>query len=352
MLLTEKKINWLVVFTLFATAITFFRAPFEFYLFYVPILALMPLFFKRYPLNREFIAILIILGVSGFYGILVGSNTPGNFFKIYISICFVYSLYYYAFAFNKFEVDKLFILYYKFSYVVAIIGIFQLVSSLIGFEAGYNFTWVLNKWTLSFSDNIIRVNSIISEPSQLAFVLTPIIFISVYNIINKKVFLFSKKHAFLFLFIVLFTFSTHAYIVLLLSIIIIIARKISFGSAVIALASTFLIMNYIYDNYKIVRARVDDSILITQRLNFTEDREFLRTLNSSSFTLLNNYIVAIKAFQENPVAGGGLGSHPVSYEKYSLTNSFKLPFEDFNKADANSLFLRMLSETGLIGNAV
>src|SRR5690606_6654855 len=73
------------------------------------------------------------------------------------------------------------------------------------------------------------------------------------------------------------------------------------------------------------------------------------SLNTSSFTLLNNYLVAIESFKSSPIWGSGLGSHPASFDKYSLTKKFYLPFEDFNKADANSLLLRLLSETGLLG---
>lgn len=348
-LYTEKRINWLVVFTIFATAYAFFRTPFEFYIFYIPILIIFPYFFRHFNLGKGYLWIILSLGIAGIFSVLTGTNTLDNFLKTYISIFFIYSFYYYAFAFNGFKVEKLFGLYVKFAYVVVWIGVFQFASALIGFTPGYNFKWFLNKWTLVFSEGLLRVNSIVSEPSQLAFVLAPVLFISIYNLMNNQVFMFSKKKAYLFIIISLLTFSTHAYIIILFSIAFILLRHISLPKTIILLVSLFFAFTYIYANFDLVRKRVDDSLLIVKEYDRIHDRVFLMRLNSSSFALLNNYVVAIESFKKNPVFGGGLGSHPESFDKYSLTKSVQLPFEDFNKADANSLFLRLTSETGLMG---
>lgn len=345
----EKRINWLVVFTIFATAYVFFRAPFEFYLFYIPILALVPFFFKHFSLGKGYLLVILLLGLAGTFGVAAGTNTVENFLKTYISIFFIYSFYYYAFAFNGFKVEKLFKLYVQFANAVAWIGVFQFVSALVGFTPGYNFNWFLNKWTLVFSEGLLRVNSIVSEPSQLAFVLAPVLFISIYNLMNNQAFLFSKKKAYLFIIVSLLTFSTHAYIILLFSVAFILLRHISLSKTIILLVSLFFAFTYIYANFDLVRKRVDDSLLIVKEYDKIHDRSFLLSLNSSSFTLLNNYVVTIESFKKNPIVGGGLGSHPISFEKYSLTKSVNLPFQDFNKADANSLFLRLISETGLMG---
>jgi hypothetical protein len=348
----ERNINWLVVFTIFATAFIFFRTPFEFYLLYVPVLFLLPYFIVRYSLSRTFIAIMILLGLSGLYGLSVGTNTTAEFLKTYISIFFVYAFYYYAFAYNQFTIDKLFILYTRFSYVVALIGIFQLVSFWLNFVPGFDFHWFLNKWTLVTSSGYLRVNSIISEPSQLAFVLTPVLFISMYNLMNKQPFFFSKAKSYLFIIISVLTFSTHAYITLILSIAFILLRRISIIKTLTILTCLYIAFSYIYANFPLVRTRVDDSFLIVNKYDKIHDPNFIRTLNSSSFTLLNNFVVAVESFKKNLFIGGGLGSHPVSFDKYSLTREFKLQYRDFNKADANSLLLRLISETGILGVAI
>jgi O-antigen ligase len=55
--------------------------------------------------------------------------------------------------------------------------------------------------------------------------------------------------------------------------------------------------------------------------------------------------------KEHPLFGSGLGSHQVAYKKFTYTNDGKIRLKgfEFNVADANSLFLRLMSETGLIG---
>lgn len=351
-LYTANRVNWLVIFSIFASAYVFFRTPFEFYFFYIPVILLAPVFLGKFPLERGYLLVLVMLGISGLWGLIIEANTLPSFLKVYLSIVVMYTFYYYAFAFNKFRVDGLFKLYADFSYIVALIGVFQFASSLIGFTPGYDFRWFLNKWTLVHAGGFLRINSVISEPSQLAFVLAPVIFISIYNLMNKKVFLFSKGRSCVFILVSLLTLSTHSYVIVAFSIVLNFFRRISLFRAVSVLFVLLFIGAYVYQNFSLVRSRVDDSFLIVSEIEKSKDRLFLAGLNSSSFTLLNNYIVTLESFKNSPLFGGGLGSHPVSFEKYSLTKSIYLPFLDFNKADANSLFLRLVSETGLFGVSI
>ena len=79
------------------------------------------------------------------------------------------------------------------NYIVKLVGflvliaIFQILSFLIGFEYGYNYSWFLNKW--GFVDGGLigfRVNSILSEPTYLATSLSPVVFLSIRNLIKKN----------------------------------------------------------------------------------------------------------------------------------------------------------------------
>ena len=75
--------------------------------------------------------------------------------------------------------------------ILVLIAIFQILSFLIGFEYGYNYSWLLNKW--GFVDGGLigfRVNSILSEPTYLATSLSPAVYVSVRNLIKKKTFIF------------------------------------------------------------------------------------------------------------------------------------------------------------------
>lgn len=351
-MLSSKNINWLIVFTIFATALVLFKSPFEFYLFYIPMLILLPMFIAKLPLDKNIIFIFLVLGISSLISVFLNNNTFPIFLKTYISIVFVYIFYYYALAYNQFKVEELFNLYLKFSWVIVLIGVFQFFSHKIGFTLGYNFKWFLNKWTIVANESSIRVNSIISEPSQLAFVLCPAIFISVYNLLNKTPLFFNKFRSLVILVVAFLTLSTHAYIIVILSVLFIMLRRISFLNAVVILTVMYIAFGFIYQNFPVVRVRVDDSLLILTDFGRISDPYFLASLNSSSFTLLNNYIVAIKSFEASPIIGNGFGSHVISFDKYSFTNTFYLPFEEFNKSDANSLLLRLISETGILGVSI
>src|SRR5690606_15897113 len=71
--------------------------------------------------------------------------------------------------------------------------------------------------------------------------------------------------------------------------------------------------------------------------------------HGSSVILYNNFHIAVENFKRNPIFGTGLGSHPTAFDKYSLTKNVSTAGFDLNKQDANAMFNRLLSETGLFG---
>ena len=77
-------------------------------------------------------------------------------------------------------------------------------------------------------------------------------------------------------------------------------------------------------------------------------RSILKKVHGSAFVLYNNYHIATENFKNNPLFGSGMGSHEFAFEKYNLNYIIGGIYE-FNTTDANSMFLRLLSETGLMG---
>jgi len=73
----------------------------------------------------------------------------------------------------------------------------------------------------------------------------------------------------------------------------------------------------------------------------------------SSYTLSSNFLVMKQVLRENIIFGGGLGSHPISYDKYIETIDGTKPWINANvflgREDANSLATRLLSDFGLAG---
>lgn len=94
-----------------------------------------------------------------------------------------------------------------------------------------------------------------------------------------------------------------------------------------------------------IRMRIDDTARVATTAEFAE-------ANLSTYALLSNLYVAWSAFSENPMVGGGLGSHKFSHERFIGNLEGLDSFEDYleqNKQDANSLLARTLSEQGLVG---
>jgi hypothetical protein len=100
-----------------------------------------------------------------------------------------------------------------------------------------------------------------------------------------------------------------------------------------------------------LQVRVDDTIKAFVYKGVMDKKEIAK-LNSSTFALYSNFLIAGQAFESHPITGAGLGSHELSYQRYFdqfLDKNLQKMYGNFNSKDANSLFIRMLSEGGLIG---
>jgi hypothetical protein len=113
---------------------------------------------------------------------------------------------------------------------------------------------------------------------------------------------------------------------------------------ILVIPTIIILFNVLYNRVDEFRERYDGLI------NMFSGKKFqLGKTHGSSFILYNNYTVTMKSFKTNFLFGTGVGSHPVSFKKYSLANSFKVSGFNQNSADASSMLLRLISETGLFG---
>jgi hypothetical protein len=69
-------------------------------------------------------------------------------------------------------------------------------------------------------------------------------------------------------------------------------------------------------------------------------------VNLSSLTLYKNTLVSLNSAIDQPFFGAGLGGHEHNYYKYLPDTLLKLG-SNLNEKDANSLFLRLVSELGV-----
>jgi hypothetical protein len=306
---------------------------------------LLPGFYLQFGFPKTPIKLLFLPMVLGILQILVGNNTWAGFLKIFIGVMLSASFYQYVIFYFKFDVPRIFTLYMKGAYIVSIIGVIQVVSYAIGFGPGYKYNWLLNKWgVVANASGGIRMNSIFSEASQCAIVIAPAAFVGIYNIIFRKNSFLNTQKCLVIILATLLTTSSTGFIGFFFSGILIIMNHARISNFIVASAIFIGLGSGLYANVPEFKKRVDSTLDIWVDEKFTVDN-----VNTSSFVLYNNFHIAFLNFKSNPIAGSGLGSHAVAFEKYSLTKQANILDIEFNKTDANSMFFRLMSETGLLG---
>jgi len=333
-----------IVSTLFVSGYVFFKQPFEFYISYFVIIILLPLFIFKFPFPTSVIKILLPLLLLGLVSVYVGNNTLPLLLKIFINLFVSILFYNYVFQFYEFNIITIVKYYMIGAFMVASIGIIQVISFHIGFVKGYDFSWIFNKWGFYPGGLLgIRINSVFTEPSYFGASMAPAFFISIYSIFFRKN-LFLKKYMHVIIIITYFsTSSTVAFAGILFSILLLLVNIGFVRYLVVFVPILLFAYMYIYNSTPEFRMRMDglSKLYSGEAVNAFE-------VHGSSFVQYNNFHVALENFQRNPFFGTGLGSHPVAYEHYSLVKEFGGIY-DFNNLDANSMFLRLMSETGLYG---
>lgn len=256
---------------------------------------------------------------SGFVSVILGTNHITNFFAQFFGI-FIISLYYYNF-YKIFEerTPKILYDYVYLCFGLVLIGLpIYFIDILQGKFEGFH--------------------SLLSERTNYGALVLPAFY---YSYKNKA---FPRYVYQLILVSILLTGSSVVLISLGVGILLIpkrikIVKLFALSSIVIVL---FFALYYSYGNF---RLRVDD----TSKGIVQKD---LSGVNLSTFAILSNLYITSKSFEENPILGSGLGSHELSHDKYIEEIDGISEFGNYinlNSKDANSLFLRVLSDMGLLG---
>jgi len=196
-----------------------------------------------------------------------------------------------------------------------------------------------------------RFQSITQEPSFIAFVFAPIIFVSLYGLLTGRFSLIGRAWSILFIMGYLLTVSFIAYIGVALMLTLITMRSLTPLRILIAFFSVvaiFALGVLAYYNIEAIRMRVDDTIMGASQ-NIISQSAYLN-VNLSSYAFLTNAYVVKQTLADHFFVGTGLGTHQLNYDHYmppALRDYITL-----NREEANSMGLRLLSETGVIGLSV
>jgi len=298
----------------------------------------------RYGFPKLPFIIFLPLLIAGITYIQIGSNETGQFIKIFTGFFLSVVFYHYVIELFQSDVRRLFKYYITGAYIVSIIGIIQILSYQIGFKPGYDYGFILNKWSVTQGGFGIRMNSIFSEPSYFAAVIAPAFFVAIYNLSTGKKLFMNRRRSIIIGIAYLLTFSSLGIFGIYLAILLLLLNFGFIRYAFIFAPIFYFTFTYAYESVPEFRARFDGTFDIFTTEDFRNNE-----IHGSSFVLYNNYHVALENFKRNPIFGTGLGSHPTAFERYSLTNLQGVVDIDFNKQDANSMALRLMSETGLYG---
>lgn len=343
-------LNYAAIFIVFSSSFTYLQAlPFaDFRLSYL-LTALILFFFvisyRKLLLHKGFFFCLAIVVITSFYNIFIGKDTFGLLMKQVVGISLNSILFYTLIKINKCDVKKIFKAYLNFALIIGLIGIMQELSYLLNFEPGYNFSFFPG-WHLTISTNgLLKVNSLLSEPAGFCVVMMPAFFVSLLFFFQGGRGFFKSWQSAIVILSFLLLFSAIGYLGILFAIIVL---MLNYGKIRHVISGIFIIsiLGLLAFRNAEIKTRLNDTLNVMSgkvRLNAGE-------VNLSTFTLASNAVVACESFRENPIFGSGLGSHELSYERY-IGSALDLNEDSspLNKQDANSLLLRLLSETGIAG---
>lgn len=377
----EKILIALMVLTIFLDDFRFGSeatrgaASFDFYYYYV----IWAVFLLHYVTRLKslpiwpgwFLGGILVLFTNSVIGGSLSDSLKFPMLKQMLGITYSSVAYFALVKYTGFDLKRLFRIYLTASFWVSIWGLAEEIMRVLKFDQrfpagpvrtllellGFTNLWDNHK---AMSIGLYRVYSIMGEPYFLAVALLPALYY-LFNCMIGPVNVRDWKEKWRFIVVLgcyLLTFSTAGYTGIMLS-----AGMVAANWGLFNLRKTGIIfipillfvilprLGELRNLFFELQVRVDDTVkAFVSRGNLSKNE--IAKLNSSTFALYSNFLIAGQSFENYPITGAGLGSHEISYERYFdqfLDKRFKIMYGKFNTKDANSLFIRLLSEGGLIG---
>jgi hypothetical protein len=281
-------------------------------------------FYWDFRLPKYYIVALSYLWISGFLEVSLGPDLLTLYLKEASGIT-VMSLYFYLFfATSNESIVDIFDLYARAAFWISLLGIFIAIGESVVFR------------------HFVAVRSILQEPAFFATLAMP----SFYYYASIKKDRIKKVYMCTIFAAILLSVSSTGMLGLLLSAALLLRRR-SWGLFLAPILVGVLFVGA-YLGSEHFRVRVDDTVQSASSMDVSK-------ANLSSFALVANAYVSIRAIQERPFFGYGVGGHLVAHGKYIQDIPGIESFGEFaklNAPDAASMFLRTMSEFGLAGIAI
>lgn len=351
-------LNWAMVASVFMDdfIILRYRIPFDFYVYYLVFIASILYYIntqKNITLIPGWFKISVFSLIASTLIICTVDNTFAlGVFKQIFGVIFTSVAYYTFLAYNNFEIKRIFRMYVFVAFFVAAEGLMEEVLNLSGIYINSKIRMTTSGW--------YRIFGIMGEPYFMAVALLPALFYTFYKttIFERILSIFSNYILIAVIFTCfIFTFSSAGVLGLggVFVFWLIDKNYLSFRSWKIIFLPVFLglfgiLFNNVQQEWKEFNIKFTQTVAAFS--NNSTRKEDINELNTSSFALYSNFTIAKASFSDKPLTGTGLGTHEANYKKYFskfFDKDFVIRYGVFNTADANSLFVRLMSETGLMG---
>lgn len=314
-----KKLLFYLTITSIATEALQFNIGFDFKYFYLVILfgSFTLILVDNFHYSKGLLFFHVYILFSGLITIVFGYNKMvyfvGQLFFLILIPTFYNSF------FKLFDLKKVVAFYCKLSVVLAVIGLIKLPHDI---------------------SNGSSLHSILIEPAHYSTLVLPALFITF------KSDEFPRWYYMVILISIIFSGSSLGYLGIGLGLLLL-PNQITLGKmfSTLVLVITLGILTYSY--FTPFRIRLDDTIASVS------DGDLSRA-NLSTYALISNLYVSLESFKASPIFGNGIGSHLTSRSMYltkveGIEEFEKMGMDHLNAKDAASLFLRLVSETGVIG---
>jgi hypothetical protein len=312
--------------------------------------ALLPVFLFRYPFPSRVMLTLLAVGAVGASGWMTGMISGGDFLKVFGSLLLPYLYYGYLWQYLDLDVRRAFGIYLMGATWVSGLGLFIFVDHILGLGTS---GFLRSLLSLQFTPAVwgIRITSTLGEPTYFANTIAPAGLFALYRLffadttikthLQGAGLLLSRRNAWIILAALVLTYSTMAFLGLLLALTFVLIFK---GQ----LRAAFLLPLAIYGFYLVAQQIPEVNHRIEGILNADQVSE--ENIHGSSAILYNHAYITWENFQHNPLFGSGLGTHTEATRRYTiLEGTFSDAYSTQNAQDASSMFLRIASELGLFG---
>jgi hypothetical protein len=348
----QSRITTVLIFMpvfLFRYTFILFSGPFG-YGSYIGYYTLLPFFASRYRFPWKMALLFIPILLTGWINVTQGNGSQDTFLKVALAFFTIALFYWYAWQYFKQDVRRVTRIYIRGAYLVSAIGL--VLWADLTFLSGSVTEFLRNFVSISVTreGSSVRLNSTLGEPNFFANAIAPAALLS----LNRLLFsgdawgLSRRKHVIILLAFVL-CLSGMALAGLAIAMVLLLINRGFFRHLILGAVPLFFLLRFVL----LSTPEFNDRFKGMTSLISGEKME-IGVTHGSSIVLYMHARIAWMNFSERPFFGTGLGSHEVATQRYvsDVIGEEWNPYRDQNAKDANSMFLRLMSETGMYGAGV